>query len=182
MDRHFIESYDDEREILRKIEELKLLGCNESEMYVLAWSREQLTMIRTRTDIEFYTAEEQKRGRHGIFNRNYLSYFKWMLESAGIQHSDEFYQDLIDGKLLFFCNSESGDQPTDELSSQLQGTNGNDELLPSGKNLYMQQAAQSMKEDEVILDSRQYETFPQQQVLPLKPQADDAGNKNVKPK
>ncbi|MFC3211978.1 general stress protein [Planomicrobium okeanokoites] len=69
MDHHFIESYEDEREVLRKIDELKQQGCSESDMYVVARSNEQLTMIRLRTDVEYHAAETKGMGRLGIFIR-----------------------------------------------------------------------------------------------------------------
>lgn len=145
MDRHFIESYEDERVVLRKIEELKAMGYAESDMYVVARSSEQLTMIRSRTKVEYHAAEGKDMGRFGMYIRS-RHVFPYMLAGdVKAQEIVELYQHLSEGELLFFYN-ETNRVHLEEFQSD---TN---HPLPR----YL---VDENEEDRISIDSRHYETL-----------------------
>jgi len=154
MDRHFIESYEDEREVLRKIEELKTKGSSQADMYVIARSNEQLTRIRTRTDVDYHTAEGKGMGRIGIFFRGgpLPPYFSEM--AAETRESAFYYQQLVEGKILLFCNKKNEDALLDRAYSF--GENEKTDITAFSP---LQQKRQWNEEDRVFIDSMHYESF-----------------------
>ena len=48
----FMGTFDTESEVLQKIEELKATGSREEDMYVMARDKDQISMVRGRTDVE----------------------------------------------------------------------------------------------------------------------------------
>lgn len=145
MDHHFIESYQDEREVLRRIEELKALGYAESDMYVLARSSEQLTKIRTRTDVAHHAAEGKGMGRFGmLISSRYV--FSYMNEDeAKSMEIADLYKHLSEGELLFFFNKTNWENP-----EQLQ----TDSNTPAAFYLFDEN-----EEDRISIDSQHYETL-----------------------
>lgn len=163
MDRHFIESYEDEREVLRKIEELKTKGCSQVDMYVIAWSNEQLTKVRTRTDVDYHTAEEKGKGRIGIFFSGgpLPPYFSEM--AAETRETAFYYQQLLEGRILLFCNKSSEYAPFEGAFSFGGNEKGeNAAISPS------QQMRQWNEEDRVFIDSMHYESFHPLQAEPIR--------------
>lgn len=174
MDHHFIESYEDEREVLRKIDELKQQGCSESDMYVVARSNEQLTMIRLRTNVEYHAAETKGMGRLGIFIRGGAVPPVFTEMSDEVKQSVFFYQELLDGKLLLYYKK-INEMPSDE-----------DQEIPASYNKLGGMEMSSLQreiygdEEQITLDSTQYEYFDPGTAEPLQKPQEPKGKKKTK--
>lgn len=180
MDRHFIESYEDEREVVRKIEELKKLGYAESDMYVVARSSEQLAMIRTRTDVEYHAAEGRGMGRFGMFVRIRHVFPHLTEDKEKIKEIADLYQRLFEGELLFFYNDnnivhaeefQSGRNPPPPLYK----IDGDDEDRISIDSSHYETSEEIQLQGVMIMDKRFIETYEtedelMQQVEKLKDQ------------
>lgn len=163
MDRHFIESYEDERDVLRKVEELKTLGYAESDMYVIARTNEQLTMIRTRTDVDYHAAEGKGMGRLGIFIRGGpIPHFFTEIANE-TKESAFYYQQLLDGKLLLYCNKNTVDSSIQWPESSIIKE---DTELKNFSSL--QHGMQSNEEDRIFIDSIHYENFEALKAEPIR--------------
>lgn len=162
MDRHFIESYEDEREVLRKIEELKKKGFAEADMYVIARSNEQLTGIRTRTEVEYHTAEGRGMGRLALFfcGGPLPAHFSELADETKV--SSYFYQQLIEGRLLLFFNKDSADAEGEGCSF----ANGQHEQGPETFSATLLEK-QWTEEEQVFIDGNHYESFLPLQAEPL---------------
>nr|WP_256204122.1 general stress protein [Planococcus faecalis] len=53
----FMGTFDNETEVLSKIEELKAQGSKEDDMYVMARDEGQISMVRGRTDVDYKSSE-----------------------------------------------------------------------------------------------------------------------------
>ncbi len=53
----FMGTFDTETEVLNKIEELKAQGSREDDMYVMARDKDQISMLRGRTDVDYKSSE-----------------------------------------------------------------------------------------------------------------------------
>lgn len=169
MDRHFIESYEDERDLLRKIEELKTLGYAESDMYVVARSSEQLTMIRTSTDVEYHAAEGKGMGRFGMFIRSRHVFPYMMEEEVKAQGIAELYQYLSEGELLFFYNETNRIPPEESLRMEFKGSPQPAEALQGDRNsLFPRHYIDQNEIEKISIDSKHYETFKPWDAQPLK--------------
>lgn len=162
MDRHFIESYEDEREVLRKIEELKRKGFSEEDMYVIARSNEQLTSIRTRTEVEYHTAEGRGMGRLALFfcGGPLPAHFSEL--AAETKESSYFYQQLIEGRLLLFFNKDSSDAEGEGCCF----ADGQDEQGPETCSATLLEK-QWTEEEQVFIDGKHYESFLPLQAEPI---------------
>ncbi|MCM3610194.1 general stress protein [Planococcus sp. MERTA32b] len=144
MDHHFIESYEDEREVLRRIEELKAAGYAESDMYVLARSSEQLTKIHTRTNVAHHAAEGKGMGRFGALIRKRYVFSCIDEDEVKAQEIADLYQHLSEGELLFFCNKTGKGEPEQFP---------HDSNAPSSHNLLFDES----EEEQISIDSQHYE-------------------------
>ncbi|RLQ90437.1 general stress protein [Planomicrobium sp. Y74] len=150
MDRHFIESYEDEREVLRKIEELKALGYAESDMCVLARSSEQLTKIRTRTNVAYHAAEGKGMGRFGMLIRSRYVFSYINEDEVKAKEIADLYQHLSEGDLLFFYRENN--------RVHVEGfENARNPTLP---NYWIDED----EEDRITIDSSHYETLNETQL------------------
>lgn len=175
MDEHFIESYEDEWHVLRKIEELKNVGYAESDMYVVARSNEQLTMIRTHSDVDYHVAEVKGMGRVGIFVRNgsFLRLFTEITDET--KESARYYQQLLDGKLLLFCDKNIVDSSVDQSESSIR------KVKTEQKNFSSQNyEVENNEEDQVFIDSRHYENQEVLQVDLTEKLSEQKSNDNKK--
>lgn len=163
MEDHFIESCEDEREVLCKIQELKKLGYNETGMYVVARTNEELTMIRTRTDVDFHSVEDKGMGRFGtVFRKHFL--LPYLLESGDeVRAASELYQNLEEGKILLFSEMK------ENLCSLNPHTEENSAFMsPFRQKLPLNQRDGSEQENEVTIDAIHYETFNPSEAVPLR--------------
>lgn len=162
MDRHFIESYEDERDVLRKIEELIRKGFAEEDMYVIARSNEQLTGIRTRTEVEYHTAEGRGMGRLALFLCGGPLQAHFSSLAAETKESSCFYQQLTEGKLLLFFNNDSLCAEEEEGSA----AEGQEERGPETSSAMLLEK-QWMEEEQVLIDGIHYESFLPLQAEPI---------------
>lgn len=105
----FMGTFDNESEVLRKIEELKNQGVSEDHMYVMAHDKEQLSMVRGRTDVDYKSAEGGWMDKFMGFlsgNEPVREAFSGM--GVDEQEADSYYQDVQNGKILLFVDQEIG--------------------------------------------------------------------------
>ncbi|WP_422124132.1 general stress protein [Planococcus sp. X10-3] len=150
MNCHFIESYEDEREVLRKIEELKTKGFSDDDMYIIARSNEQLTSIRIRTDVEYHAAEGKGMGRIGIFFKGGALPLNFSEMTDETRESAFYYLELLEGKILLFCNKKQYDPAFGRQTSS-------NEAEPPA-NLLVRQEVEWIEEERVFIDSMHYES------------------------
>lgn len=105
----FMGTFDSETEVLRKIEELKAQGSSENDMFVMARDKDQISMVRGRTDVDYKSSEG-----------NWMDKFKGFLSGdeptreafSGMgldsQETDRYYQEVQNGKILLFVDREFG--------------------------------------------------------------------------
>lgn len=175
MDGHFIESCEDERDVLRKIKELKKIGYTESDMYVVARSNEQLTMIRTRTDVDYHVAEVKGMGRGGIFIRD-GSFLKLFTEiTSETKESAYYYQQLLDGKLLLYCGQKNLDCAAESVESSTIKEEPERKFF-----LSRHFGIEKNEEDRILIDSRHYEKLEALQVDSIQQLPEQKNNNNKK--
>ena len=105
----FMGTFDSESEVLRKIEELKNQGISEDHMYVMAHDKEQLSMVRGRTDVDYKSAEGGWMDKFMGFlsgNEPVREAFSGM--GVDEQEADRHYRDVQNGKILLFVDQEIG--------------------------------------------------------------------------
>lgn len=160
MNRHFIESYEEEREILRKIEELKILGYAETDMYVVARSSEQLTMIRISTDVEYHAAEGKGMGRFGMFIRSRHVFPNILEVEVNAQGIAELYRHLSEGELLFFYNETNRVPPQEPWRMEFRETPQSADTLKGDRHpLFPRYYIDQNEIEKISIDSKHYETF-----------------------
>lgn len=108
-DKKFMGTFNNETEVLRKIEELRGQGKSEQDMYVLVRNENQASMIRGQTDVDYTSADGDWKDKFKEFLsgsediRNALSDMGVSKEEA-----DSFYEEVEDGRLLLFVDTEIG--------------------------------------------------------------------------
>lgn len=105
----FMGTFDSETEVLRKIEELKGQGISEDHMYVMAHDKEQLSMVRGRTDVDYKSSEGGWMDKFMGFlsgNEPVREAFSGM--GVDEQEADRYYRDVQNGKILLFVDQEIG--------------------------------------------------------------------------
>lgn len=106
----FMGTFDSETEVLRKIEDLKAQGISEDHMYVMAHDKEQLSMVRGRTDVDYKSTEGGWMDKFMGFlsgNEPVREAFSGM--GVDDQEADRYYRDVQNGKILLFVDQEIGD-------------------------------------------------------------------------
>ncbi|MFD1861773.1 DUF2382 domain-containing protein [Planococcus chinensis] len=106
----FMGTFDSETEVLRKIEDLKAQGISEDHMYVMAHDKDQLSMVRGRTDVDYKSAEGGWMDKFMGFlsgNEPVREAFSGM--GVDDQEADRYYRDVQNGKILLFVDQEIGD-------------------------------------------------------------------------
>ncbi|MDN7244922.1 DUF2382 domain-containing protein [Planococcus shenhongbingii] len=108
---NFMGTFDSETEVLRKIEELKSQGISEDHMYVMAHDKDQISMVRGRTDVDYKSAEG------GGWMDKFMGFMsgnepiRQAFNDMGVdgQEADRYYQEVQNGKILLFVDKEIGD-------------------------------------------------------------------------
>lgn len=176
MDKHFIETYETEREALRQIEKLKQEGCSESDMYIMAKKDGQLSMIKGETNIDHHAEQ-------GNWMDSFTSFLtdnnqvKMAFESMHLpeQEADKYRKELEDGKLLLYVNKdyESRFREVGGDSFKL-GEKEKTELQNRQKQSENATPAATEREEKVELDSHHYADEKEGHV-PRKRESDDSG-------
>ena len=117
-DNKFMGTFNDENEVLKKIEELREQGSSEEDMYVLARSENQVSIIRGQTDVDYTSAEGNWKDKFKEILSGSES-VRNALSDMGMdkEETDSYYQEVEDGRILLFVDSEIG------TSSQGKGFN-----------------------------------------------------------
>lgn len=159
MENHFIETFETEQDVLRKIEDLKTEGYDDNDMYVMARSDDQLSLVRGRTEVDYHAAEGTWMDRFATFLTGDEKVHKAFLAMGINEHESEaYYQKVQDGHFLLYVNK------TYEHSMDLAKKDAF-ELSEKEKTGLQNEAVESPKpepvfiEDETteVLDDRQYE-------------------------
>jgi uncharacterized protein (TIGR02271 family) len=132
----FMGTFETESEVLRKIEELKNQGVSEDHMYVMAHDKEQLSMVRGRTDVDYKSAEGGWMDKFMGFlsgNEPVREAFSGM--GVDEQEADSYYRDVQNGKILLFVDQEIGsnyDANDHDIDRNVYGDPGNNTTGAAG--------------------------------------------------
>lgn len=105
----FMGTFDSETEVLRKIEELKAQGSREEDMYVMARDKDQISMVRGRTDVDYKSSE-------GNWMDKFMGFLsgdeptRQAFSGMGVDEAeaDRYYKEVQNGKILLFVDREYG--------------------------------------------------------------------------
>ncbi len=105
----FMGTFNTESEVLRKIEELKNQGISEDHMYVMAHDKEQLSMVRGRTDVDYKSSEGGWMDKFmGFLSGNESVHEAFSGMGIDDKEADGYYRDVQNGKILLFVDQEIG--------------------------------------------------------------------------
>ncbi|MCP2033840.1 uncharacterized protein (TIGR02271 family) [Planomicrobium sp. HSC-17F08] len=116
---NFMGTFDNETEVLRKIEELKSQGISEDHMYVMAHDKDQISMVRGRTDVDYKSTEG------GGWMDKFMGFMsgnepiRQAFNDMGVDgnEADRYYQEVQNGKILLFVDKEIGDSYNNRTGS-----------------------------------------------------------------
>lgn len=105
----FMGTFDNETEVLRKIEEMKAQGAKEDDMYVMSRDKDQISMVRGRTDVDYKSSE-------GNWMDKFMGFLsgeeptREAFSGMGVdnEEADRYYQEVQNGKILLFVDREFG--------------------------------------------------------------------------
>lgn len=148
----FIETYDTQEDVLQKIEELKKDGYLEKDMYIMAKSNDQLSLVKGKSDVEVHASEGGWADRFATFLTGDQNVHEAFM-SMGIDEneSERYYRDVQEGKLLLYVDKDAHDAfelPEDE-KTEIQ----NEKLESEGPRT----VEEEREEKSVELDERHYE-------------------------
>lgn len=107
----FIKTFENQEAVLSQIEKLKSEGHSEDNMYVMARSDDQLSLVRGRTDVDNQSSSGNMMDRFTSFlSGNDKVHQAFLRMGLNEQESDRVYQEIEDGKLLLYVNEEYSDR------------------------------------------------------------------------
>ena len=124
----FIEVFDVQAEVLSKISELKTQGYREDDMYVIADNDDQLSMVQGQTDVN---VDSQSTGDgNGDWADKFKSLFTGEDSTKGAfdrmnlseSESDQYHQQLKNGKILLYVDSDYGSTFNDQTTAGTEHT------------------------------------------------------------
>lgn len=105
----FMGTFDTETEVLRKIEELKATGSREEDMYVMARDKDQISMVRGRTDVDYKSSEGNWMDKFmGFLSGDDSTREAFSGMGLDKDESDRYYNEVQNGKILLFVDREFG--------------------------------------------------------------------------
>lgn len=106
---YFMETFDNENAVLSRMKELKNQGAAEDDLYIVAQEKEQLSMVRGRTDVEYKVEDENLKDKFMAFLSGDNPVQK-ALRDMGIneQEVDRYVQEVKNGKILLFSDEIQG--------------------------------------------------------------------------
>lgn len=105
----FMGTFDTEAEVLRKIEEMKAQGSSEDDMYVMARDKDQISMVRGRTDVDYKSSEGNWMDKFmGFLSGNESSREAFAGMGVDDAEADRYYNEVQNGKILLFVDREYG--------------------------------------------------------------------------
>ncbi|MBD8014836.1 general stress protein [Microbacterium sp. APC 3898] len=152
MPNRIIETYDTEENVLQKIEELKKDGYLEKDMYIMAKSDNQLSLVRGKSDVEAHASEGGWADRFATFLTGDQKVHQ-AFSDMGIDEneSEHYYRDVQNGKLLLFVDTDA--QDAFELPENEKTAIQEDKLESEGPRVIEEER----EEKAVELDDRHYE-------------------------
>lgn len=105
----FMGTFDNETEVLKKIEEMKAQGSSEDDMYVMARDKDQISMVRGRTDVDYKSSEGNWMDKFmGFLSGNESSREAFSGMGVDDAEADRYYKEVQNGKILLFVDREYG--------------------------------------------------------------------------
>ncbi len=105
----FMGTFDTESEVLKKIEELKATGSREEDMYVMARDKDQISMVRGRTDVDYKSSEGNWMDKFmGFLSGDDSTREAFSGMGLDKDESDRYYNEVQNGKILLFVDREFG--------------------------------------------------------------------------
>ncbi|MBT2569358.1 DUF2382 domain-containing protein [Planococcus sp. ISL-110] len=105
----FMGTFDSETEVLKKIEEMKAQGSSEDDMYVMARDKDQISMVRGRTDVDYKSSEGNWMDKFmGFLSGNESSREAFSGMGVDEAEADRYYNEVQNGKILLFVDREYG--------------------------------------------------------------------------
>ncbi|WP_282020394.1 YsnF/AvaK domain-containing protein [Planomicrobium okeanokoites] len=105
----FMGTFDTESEVLQKIEELKATGSREEDMYVMARDKDQISMVRGRTDVDYKSSEGNWMDKFmGFLSGDDSTREAFSGMGLDKDESDRYYNEVQNGKILLFVDREFG--------------------------------------------------------------------------
>lgn len=134
----FIQVFETQSEVLRKVSDLKAEGYKESDMYVVGRDNESFTTLKNQTDVHIDTVGgQQEQGFMGKFMSALSGESSSMEAFNGMglsqTESEDYYRQVQDGKLVLYVDSEYGDSyDRYSQSAGVSQTSGTDTAYTSG--------------------------------------------------
>lgn len=105
----FMGTFDTETEVLNKIEELKAQGSREDDMYVMARDKDQISMLRGRTDVDYKSSEGNWMDKFmGFLSGDDSTREAFSGMGVDKDEADRYYNEVQNGKILLFVDREYG--------------------------------------------------------------------------
>jgi uncharacterized protein (TIGR02271 family) len=105
----FMGTFDSETEVLKKIEEMKAQGSSEDDMYVMARDKDQISMVRGRTDVDYKSSEGNWMDKFmGFLSGNESSREAFSGMGVDDAEAERYYNEVQNGKILLFVDREYG--------------------------------------------------------------------------
>jgi len=107
MSKHYVDTFRTEQEVLSKIEELKLQGYAEEDMYVMARHKDELSLVRGRTDVDLESSEGNWMDKFKAFVTG-DSPVREAFNRMGMEREDaeRYYDDVRQGAILLYADNE----------------------------------------------------------------------------
>ncbi len=105
----FMGTFETETEVLKKIEELKAQGSSEDDMYVMARDKDQISMLRGRTDVDYKSSEGNWMDKFmGFLSGDDSTREAFSGMGVDSDEADRYYNEVQNGKILLFVDREYG--------------------------------------------------------------------------
>lgn len=105
----FMGTFNSESEVLEKIEELKATGSREEDMYVMARDKDQISMVRGRTDVDYKSSEGNWMDKFmGFLSGDDSTREAFSGMGLDKDEADRYYNEVQNGKILLFVDREFG--------------------------------------------------------------------------
>ncbi|WP_166805796.1 general stress protein [Jeotgalibacillus sp. R-1-5s-1] len=110
MSKGYIETFHSEQDVLRKIEDLKLQGYKEEDMYVVARDKDELSLVRGRTDADVESVEGNWWDKFKAFVSGDSS-VREAFDRMGMEKEDSerYYDEVRNGAFLLYADNEYAD-------------------------------------------------------------------------
>ncbi|GKV69297.1 hypothetical protein NCCP2716_17950 [Sporosarcina sp. NCCP-2716] len=107
--KRFIGMYGTEAELLSAVQELKTKGYDDSQIFVVAKSEDDVKMLQRRTDAEIQTTHESLVDKFMDFMTG-EDRVRSLMDELGFSDNERagFYQDVNDGSILLYVEEETG--------------------------------------------------------------------------